>query len=263
MEDFKLDNRVMKTAPRAAAAATLMLFAVGNADAALINGFTDGSFSTSVFVSVVERNATGQVLRNLVIDTGARTLDVFQGAEWSTTVAQESAILGFIGSAAGGSTIRFNVGGGLNDQSFSTDLQGFLTSGVAVGPGEDSFSQLGSAITNIDTFIGDTANGTFSANGILAANAAIDPGWHNSSWGSDVGGALETGNEIIFGQMSSLVGWKTDPNFVIVRSELGILNSNLATGDISYSAIPLPAAAWLLMPMAAALVPRLKRRKAA
>ncbi len=255
-----MDNRITRTASRAAVAASLTFLAAGNVNAALINGFSDGSSNTSVFISVVERNAVGQTLRNLVIDTGTRALASFAGTPWSTTTAQESAILGFVGSASAGSTIRFNIGGGLNDQSFSTDLQGFLTSGNAVGPGVDGFSQLGSAITSIDTFIGNTANGTFNASGILTANAAIDAGWHNNSWGSDVGGALETSNEILFGANSFVTGWKTDESFAIIRSQLGLLTSNVATGDISFSAVPLPAAAWLLAPMAGLLVPWMKRR---
>jgi hypothetical protein len=249
------------TASRAVSAAALVMLVAGNANAALIDGFADGSNNTSVFVSVVERNSVGQVLRNLVIDTGARTLSTFAGTPWSTTTAQAAAIRGFITSAGASSVIRFNVGGGLNDQSFSTDLQGFLSSGNAIGPGIASFSQLGSAITNIDTFIGNTANGVFNANGVLAANAAIDPGWHNNSWGSDVGGALESANEVLFGQNSTVYGWKTNASFDIIRSQLGLLSSNLATGDISFTAVPLPAAAWLLAPMTGLLVPWMKRRK--
>lgn len=241
-------------------AAAIALLSAGAADAALMNGFSDASFNTSVFISVVERNAVNQVLRNIVIDTGTRTLDSFTGSGWSTSEAQEALILAFIQSAGATSRVAFNVGGGLNDQSFSTDLQGFLTTGSAVGPAVDGFAQLGTGITNIDTFIGDTANGTFNAAGVLAANAAIDPGWHNTQWGSDVGGAIDVSNEVLFGQSAELTGWKTDVNFAIIRSELGGVSSDLLTGDITFAPIPLPGAAWLIAPAIAFIAPRLRRR---
>jgi hypothetical protein len=197
-----------------------------------------------VFISVAERNATNQVVRTLLIDTGVRALDVFAMTPWSTTTAQESAILGFLGSATG--TVLFNVGGGLNDQSFSTDRYGFLSTGNAVGPGAADYAQLGSAVTNIDTHIGNANNGVFTAAGILAANAAINPGWHNVAWGATVGGAIEVSNEVVFGQISQITGWKVDAGtFEIIRSVLGPVTSNLGTGDISFGAVPVPAAVWL------------------
>jgi hypothetical protein len=244
----------------AVALAVVGLASAGSANAALMNGFSDGSFNTSVFISVVERNSTNQTLRNLVIDTGTRTLDSFGGLSWSTTPEQEAQILAFLASAAATSSVSFNIGGGLNDQSFSTDLQGFLTTGDATGPAVDGFAQLGTAITNIDTFIGNTANGTFNAAGVLAANAAIDPGWHNVAWGSDVGGGIEVSNEVLFGRAAPLTGWKTDASFAIIRSALGGVESNRETGDISFTAIPLPGAAWLIAPAMGLLAPWIRRR---
>jgi hypothetical protein len=244
-------------------AATGLLVA-GTAEAALLNGFSDASNNTSVFISIVERNATNQVLRNLVIDTGARTLATFAGTPWSTTAAQETQILSFIGSAALGSTIRFNIGGALNDQSFATDLQGFLTTGNAAGPGIGSFGQLGTAITNIDTFISNANGGVFNANGILQANLPTNPGWHNVAWGNDVGGGIESNNEFLFGANTVLRGWKTNESFDIIRSLLGPVTSNLATGDISFGTqvVPVPAAVWLLG-SAIGLLGVIRRRAAA
>lgn len=244
-----------------AGVATALLLTAGAADAALLNGFSDASNNTSVFISVVERNAVNQVLRNLVIDTGSRAADVFAGTGWSTTAAQEAQILNFIASSTG--IVRFNIGGALNDQSFSTFNQGFLTTGSANGPAVDNFAQLGTAITNIDTFIGDTAGGTFNAAGVLFAGAAIDPGWHNIAWGNDVGGGIETNNEVLFGANSVVTGWKTDENFAIIRSNLGPVRSNLLTGDITFgTVVPVPAAVWL-MGSALGLLGIARRRQAA
>jgi hypothetical protein len=248
----------------AAALAGVMLLTAETADAALMNGFSDASFNTSVFISVVERNNTNQVVRNLVIDTGARAADVFAGNYWSTTAAQEAQILAFLGSATG--TVGFNVGGALNDQSFATFNFGFLTSGVAAGPGPADYTALGTGVTNIDTFIGNTAGGSFNVNGVLAANAAIDPGWHDLAWRNDIGGAILPSNEIAFGQVSQILGWKTrDPDYEIVRAILGPLNSNPLTGDITFgvaSVVPVPAAVWLFG-SAVGLLGVVRRRRAA
>ncbi len=242
----------------AAAATALGLLVTGTANAALQNGYSDASNNTSVFISVVERDAANAVLRNLVIDTGARTLQTFGGTPWSTTAAQEAAILNFLATATG--SVRFNVGGGLNDQSFSTDLNGFLTTGTAAGPGSADYAALGSGVGSVDTHIGNANLGTFNAAGVLAANAATDPGWHSNTWGNDVGGAIQPSNEILFGLNSQLVGWKTAPGtFEIVRTALGPITSNLATGDITFGNVPVPAAIWLLGSALAALG-ALKRR---
>jgi hypothetical protein len=248
--------------PIFAAAASIALLTAGVANAALLDG-TDGSSNTSVFISVVERNATNQILRNLLIDTGARTLAAFEGTgDWSTTTAQASAIAAFLGSATG--TVAYNIGGGLTDGSFVTDLQGFLTSGNATGPDESDYTAVTTAITNVTAFINNANQGTFSADGVLAANAAIDPGWHGNQWGNDFGGAILPSNEIAFGQVSQIVGWKTRPgDFAIIRSVLGTLESD-SSGNISFTAtaVPLPAAAWFLPPVLGMLVPWMKRRRA-
>ncbi len=220
--------------------------AAGRADAALMNGYSDASNDTSVFISVVERNGIGQTLRNLVIDTGARTLATFAFTGWSTTAAQETQILAFVTSAGAGDSVLFNVGGGLNDQSFSTDRYGFLTTGNAVGPDINDYTALGTGVTNIDTHILDVNSGTFNAANIVVANAATDAGWHEVAWGNSVGGAIMPSNEILFGQSGPLVGWRTATGtFEIVRTELGGVTSDAASGDITFNPVPLPGVAWL------------------
>jgi hypothetical protein len=249
----------------ASAVGAVVLLASGAANAALQNGFSDASYNTSVFISVVERNSSNQAVRSLMIDTGTRTLDSFAGTPWSTTAAQEAEILGFLAAKGANSTVLFNIGGALNDQSFSTDLYGFLTTGNAAGPSISDFSALGNAVTNIDTIIGDTAGGTFNVNGILAVNSASDPGWHEDAWGNSVGGAILPSNEVLFGQASQLVGWDMNPDFEIIRSILGPVSSDLATGDISFgvqAAVPVPASVWLFG-SALGLLGALRRRMAA
>lgn len=235
-----------------AAVTTAALLAAGNANAALLNGFTPPTNNTSVFISIVERDAANNIFRNLVLDTGLTVLDLFDNASnpsfvWSTTPGQETEILAFLGSATG--RVLFNVGGALNDQSFATDRYGYVTSGTAPGPGFGNFFGLGNAVGNTDTFIGNTLNGTFNANGILAANSASEPGWHGFSWGNFMGGGLGGNNEIVFGVDSIVQGVRWDGvTEAIPQSQLAFLYSDALTGDITFqtTVVPLPGAVWLL-----------------
>ena len=114
------------------------------------------------------------------------------------------------------------------------------------GPPTNDFSTLHGGATNIVDFIGNANNGTFNGNGILAANSAVDPGFHGyASWGNTVGGVLGTTNEILFGDSSQLIGWRADQDFNIIRSALLSVSTNAASGDISFAAaeVPLPGAA--------------------
>jgi len=239
-------NLSLKSAPLAAAIAVLAMGA-SSANAELASG-TDPSSNSSVFISLAERNDVNQVVRNLIIDTGARALDVFAGTPWSTTAGQEADILAFVSSSATTSRVVFNVGGALTDGSFATDLFGFLTTGNAEGPAVDGFAQLNAGVINTITKIENSNNGTFNANGVLASNGPSDPGFHGNSWGDSYGGALQPSNEILLGAASQIVSWKTNAEFAIIRAELGSITSNLQTGDISFGAtvVPLPATVWLL-----------------
>jgi len=235
-----------KVAPLAAAIAAFVV-GTGSANAALIPG-TDASSNSSVFISLAERNNLNQVVRNLVIDTGARALDVFAGTPWSTTPGQEANILAFVSSAAATSTIVFNVGGALTDGSFATDLQGFLTTGNAEGPAIDGFAQLNAGVINTITKISNANTGAFNANGVLTANTPSDPGFHANGWGDSYGGAIQPSNEVLLGAANQIIGWKTNANFEIIRSQLGFISSSRQTGDISFTStvVPLPATVWLL-----------------
>ena len=232
----------------ASLAAAIAVFAMGasSANAALIE-CTDGSASSSVFISLAERNATNQVVRNRVIDTGARALEVFAGTPWSTTAGQEADILAFVGAASATSKVVFNIGGALTDGSFATDLQGFLTTGNAEGPSIDNYSQLNAGVTNTITKISNSNNGIFNANDVLTSNGPSDPGFHNNQWGDSYGGALQPSNEVLLGAANQIISWKTNANYEIIRAQLGSITSNLQTGDISFNTavVPVPAAAWL------------------
>jgi hypothetical protein len=255
----------MKTKTKLAAAiATVALLGSVAANAALMNGYSDASFNTSVFVSVVERSATNQIVRNLVIDTGARALDTFASSSWSTTAAQEAEILNFIATKGTGNTVRFNVGGALNELSYATDLQGFVTSGNLPGPAPDQLSALAQASENVSFFIENANNGVFNANGVLTATSNIQPGWHGyATWGNDVGGAATNNELLLGGNPSQLTAWRINLDTAAVdRFNLGALTSNVSTGDISFGVVPVPAAVWMLG-SAVALLAAVRRRVAA
>ena len=241
-----------------ATAITVLAMGASSANAALLSG-TDGSFNSSVFISVVERSETNQILRNLMIDTGARGLDVFAGTPWSTTAAQEAEILAFVGSKSTTSTIKFNVGGALTDLSYNTELQGFLTTGNSPGPASDQsgLPALANAVGSTIDKISNANNGTFNGNGVLAANNPTDPGFHAYSWGDNYNASITPSNEVLLGADNQIVGWQFhyildefgQPfDAEIIRSVLGGITSNLQSGDISFNTavVPVPAAAWLL-----------------
>jgi hypothetical protein len=230
----------------AAAASAVGLLIAGPANAASLNNGFDGSSNTSVFISLVERDAINLPVRTLVVNPDVRTLDVFGLTAWSTSDDVSSVILDFLTSAQG--TVSFNIGGGLNDQSFSSDLYGFLTSSDTAGPAEDNFSQLGAGVTNIDAKI-DNLNRALGGNATALVTSASDPGWHVFSWNNDVGGAILPSNEVKFGTVAALTGWKVNntTEFLIIRNSLGTVFGDAATGRISFTPVPVPAAAWLLV----------------
>jgi len=229
-----------------AAVAAVSLLAAGAASAQLNDG-NDGSSSTTVFISVVERDLTNTAIRNLVIDTGATALDLSNNqTPWSTTLAQESEIVAFLNSATG--TVNFNVGAALTDQTFGSDLQAIMTTGTTGGPSLVDFSALGTGITKTQSFISNANQGVFDAAGVLAANGPTDFGFHAFSWGDSMGGALSPSNEILFGDASQIQQWRLDFGISgIANSVLGSINSNALTGDISFATatVPVPAAIWL------------------
>ena len=229
-----------------AAIGAFVLLTTGTAQAQLNDG-TDGSNSTSVFISVVERDGSNNALRNLIVDTGVSAADLSNSATpWSTTANQEADILTFINSSTG--TVTFNVGAALTDQTFATDLYAIITSGASAGPGIADFSALGSGVTKTQNQISNANFGTFSADGVLAANLPTDFGFHEFSWGNDIDGSISASNEILFGDASQIQQWRyNDVSFQIENAVLGALTSDASTGDITFGAavVPVPAAAWL------------------
>lgn len=230
----------------AAATSVAAVLLAGTAHAASLNNGFDGSFNTSVFISIVERDAVNQPLRTLVINPDVRSLDVFGLTGFQTSDALSATILEFLKSATG--TVAFNIGGSLNDRSFSTALFGFLTTTDQAGPGSENYTQLGSGVGSIDAKL-DNLNRALGNNKSVLVTSSNDPGWHVFSWNNDVSGAILPSNEVKFGTVSALTGWRignTD-DFLIVRNALGTVRGDAMTGRISFTPVPVPAAAWLLV----------------
>lgn len=243
-----------------AAVATVGTLLAGPANALLVT--TD--FNTSVFISVVERNNANQVVRNLTVDTGIRTLDVFAQTPWVSTASQSAEILDFLSSSEG--RVFFNLGGALIDESFTSDFQGFITTTPQnqEGPGPEAFTPLGTGIGKIQAKIANANNGNlWNAAGIILSSGPSDAGWHVTNWNNDVGGALLPTNETLFGGTSPVTGWRTvGDDFIITRFDLGFLQSDALTGQFSLVPVPVPAAAWLLGSAVGVLAWRRRRAEA-
>jgi hypothetical protein len=251
---------------KSAAVLAVAMLGTGTASAELNNGFADASANTSVFIVVTERDATNTHIRNLIIDTGVRTLDILDLApagSFATSEAQSTAIKSFIDTAAG--NVFFSLGGALNDRSFATDRYGFITTNLVGGPGDGAFGQLSGATINIDTLIGNTLGGNFGANGVLAANGPSDRGWAVSlnGWGQSIGGTVAGNVETRFGQQTIGQGWRWDGvSEAINNTILGNITSDLLTGQIAFTVVPVPAAVWLFV-SALGLLGFARRRAAA
>ena len=228
------------------AIAAVALLSAGTASAQLNDGL-DGSNATSVFISVVERDDTNAATRNLVLDTGLNAFQLWDESAvgWSTTSEQASAVQGFLNSATG--TVSFNLGAGLT--LTNTEDYGIATTGTSGGPEGGSaaaLAALNTGRTNIIAFIGNANAGTF-VDGVLEVPGAADPGFHGlGEWGNNFGGAIQPSNEILFGDVAPIQGWRL--NFAeegIVNEQLALITSDLASGNIAIEVIPVPAAVWL------------------
>jgi len=228
------------------AIAAIALLSTGTASAQLNDGL-DGSNATSVFISVVERDATNAATRNLVIDTGLNAFQIWDGTAigWNTTAAQATAIQGFLNSASG--TVSFNLGAGLT--LTNTEDYGIATTGTSQGPEggtSGALAALNTGRTNIIAFVNNANLGSF-VDGVLEVPGAADPGFHGiGEWGNSFGGAIQPSNEILFGDTAPIQGWRL--NFAaqgIVNEALALLNSDIETGALNIAVIPVPAAVWL------------------
>ena len=235
---------------KSAAVLAIALLGTGTASAALNNGFDDGSNNTSVFVVVTERDLTNTQVRNLIIDTGVRTLDILDlnpAGSFSLSAGAAAEVKSFLDTASG--NVFFSLGGGLNDRSFaSPDKYGFITTNPVGGPGDGNFGLLSGATVNIDTLIGNTLGGVFSENGVLQANGPSDRGWSVSlnGWGQTIGGTVTASVETRFGQQTIVQGWRWDGATAAINNTLlGTITSDLLTGQIAFTVVPVPAAVWL------------------
>jgi len=122
--------------------------------------------------------------------------------------------------------------------------------------------ELGTPKSNIQSFItqinnAHSSDSNFSTNGIVTGLTDGEGGYHYAPlWGNNLGGA-GLNNENVVGTQARLVNVlnvdPTDPfefGFEIGYNQLGFLNIDAQTGVASLSqgvsAVPIPAAAWLL-----------------
>lgn len=249
------------------AVAASVLFAVaGSSQAAILSGFSNAG-DGELFISIFRDNASPE---SMIIDTDVSLLGLQDGTVtgWTSSAAQTAAISAFL-STAPLSDFRFNAGGVTDsidvfDPTYNAWSGFFLSTNITPTTGPGGTADLDGSgqetvRSNINAFIVQINNGhdttpSFVNEGYAAGLTPGTPGFHDQSmlWSNNVGatflnteGAVGTALNLWNGYNDSTewlgAGW--------AYSLIGQLNIDPATGVASLttpSAVPVPAAAWLL-----------------
>jgi hypothetical protein len=273
------------------AVAASVLFAVaGTSQADILNALAPYGTDGELFVSIFRDTASPE---SMIVDTGISLLALQAGTVtgWSSSASQTAAILGFLGTAPS-TSFRFNAGG-LTFQRDQADgsldpnnYDGFFTT-LSPTADPDIFlgGELGTPKSNTQAFIteinnawgtaqGGSGTASFVNDGYIGGLTDGEAGYHYAPlWGNNLGGA-GLNNENVVGTQARLVNvLNVDPNdpfefgFEIGYNQLGFLNIDAQTGVASLSqgapsAVPVPAAAWLLGSGLVGLVGVARRRTA-
>lgn len=244
------------------AVAASVLFAVaGSSQAAILSGFAgvgDGELFISIF-----RDTTSP--ESMIIDTDISLFALKDGTTtgWTSSAAQTSAILSFLGTASS-SSFRFNAGGVTDttdpfDPSLNKNGGFFVSTNSVLTPGSFPLSSSGveTSIQNTNNFIVAINNAYASTEVVTGINPG-EPGYHVNSflWSNNIGGGFSTINTEgnVGSSLSLWNAYNASTDFLgseLAYSLIGQLNIDTVTGVASLttapvSAVPVPAAAWLL-----------------
>ncbi len=241
-----------------AVAATVLFAVAGSSQAAIVNGFA-GAGDGELFLSIFRDTTSPE---SMIIDTNISLFALRDGTVtgWTSSAAQTSAILSFLGTAPS-SSFRFNAGGVTDvTDPFDTSLYvngGFFAStNNTLTPATDVLDGSGlesvrANISTIETQINNAYATTETVSGILPGA----PGYHNApSWGNNIGGTFRNTEGNVGSSLSLWNGYNGSTDFLgyeLAYDLIGQLNIDAVTGVASLttapvSAVPVPAAAWLL-----------------
>lgn len=249
------------------AVAASVLFAVaGSSQAAILSGFSNAG-DGELFISIFRDNASPE---SMIIDTDVSLLGLQDGTVtgWTSSAAQTAAISAFLSTAPIGD-FRFNAGGvtdalDIFDTSQSPWGGFFISTNITPtwGPGGTADldgSGLETVRSNMNAFIVQINNGhdttpSFVNEGYAAGLTPGTPGFHDQSnlWSNDVGATFLNTEGAVGTALNFWNGYNNSTElfgYELAYRLIGQLNIDAATGVASLttpSAVPVPAAAWLL-----------------
>jgi hypothetical protein len=273
----------MKFTIKKAVAASILLAMGSGAQAAILSGFTasvTGQPDGELFISILRDNASPE---SMIIDTNVSLFGVRDGTVtgWTSSIAQTTAIMNFL-STAPLSDFRFNAGGVTNstngfDDTLNRNIASWFTASTptTIDILPNTSSGVNTVQSNTDGFIVQINNAYATTEVITGLNPG-EQGFHTAPltlWGNQVGGSLGNSNTEanvtedlpVYELYSSCTGFLCEGFSV---GQQGFLSIDTATGEASWnltppvSAVPVPAAAWLLGSGLVGLVGVARRRTA-
>jgi hypothetical protein len=227
-----------------------------------------------LFLSVVARNSGGAEIATYALDLGVTANQFYSNSgtfSYNQNLAADANWTAFQAAAAGAATVNWTLAGNANgyDGAFSDagsefgflgTHSGALTSGTtSSGTLSDVIGNIQGQATQVNLAAGDNAN--YAANNSVTTTVAGDGiSLHDgTNWGADWMAALGD-SETAYGDSSTfyLITDSDDfTNYLVTAYDTWSLSGD----TLSYGAVPVPAAVWLLGSALVGLVGVSRRRQ--